>query len=92
MNNGRVHNRPRGDADAPALQILVHRVQHRPAQFVFLQKVTELKDGALVRHRGARSGDAPDTQGKCCNFQVKTSLSPSVCRFVLNLPKRKGGR
>src|SRR6201993_5164257 len=26
MNNGRVHNRARGDADAPALQILVHRV------------------------------------------------------------------
>jgi hypothetical protein len=29
MNNGRIHNRSCGDADASAFQILIHRVQHR---------------------------------------------------------------
>ena len=58
MNNGRIHDRPRGDADAPALQILVHRVQHRPAQLVLLQQVTEPEDGALVRRRRAPQIDS----------------------------------
>ena len=58
MNNGRIHNRAGGDADAPAFQILVHRVQHRPAQFVLLQQVTKPKNGALVRHRRTPQIDA----------------------------------
>src|SRR5260370_22695098 len=68
MNNGRVHNRAGADADAPALQILVHRVQHRPAQFVFLQQVTEPEDGALVRHR--------------CPPQIDSHKAPQHRRFI----------
>src|SRR5579863_2218715 len=49
MNNGGVHNRSGRDADAPAVQITVHRIQHGPAQIVLLQQVTKLQDGGLIR-------------------------------------------
>ena len=42
MQNGRVHNRAPADADAPALQIFVHPLQHGSAHIVFLQQMAEL--------------------------------------------------
>ena len=42
MQNGRVHNRAPANADAPAFQIFIHRLQHGSAQVVFLQQMAEL--------------------------------------------------
>ena len=42
MDDGRVHDGAGGDANAAALQIQVHRVQHRSAQIVLLQQVAEV--------------------------------------------------
>ena len=51
VNNGRVHDRARANADAAAVQVMVDRVQHRHAQIVPLQQVAEVQDGRLVRRR-----------------------------------------
>ena len=49
MEDGRVHNRARADADAAILQIVVDRLQHGSAQIVLLQQMTEVQNRRLVR-------------------------------------------
>ena len=49
---------PVRDADALALQIQVHRVQHLAAQLVLFQQMAEVQDRRLVRRRGAAQIDA----------------------------------
>src|SRR5271163_5311116 len=51
MEDGRVHNRARADADAAALQIDVDRLQHGAAKVVSLQQMAEVQDGRLIRPR-----------------------------------------
>lgn len=52
VDNGRIHNRARRDANAFRFQIPVHGIEHLAAQFVLFQKMTKAKDGRLVRRRG----------------------------------------
>src|ERR1700747_1859139 len=39
MDNGRIHDRTRRNADAPGLQMHVHSLQHQTAQIVLLQQM-----------------------------------------------------
>ena len=69
----------------PSLQILIHRVQHRPAQFVFLQQVTEPQNGALVRRRRSPQVDAhkPPQGGRF----IQRILRPRVAQIEPLLQK-----
>jgi hypothetical protein len=60
-NDGRIRDGTRGDADALAFQVAVHRVQRLPAQIVLSQQVAEAKNGGLIRcrrHAKVNSGEA----------------------------------
>src|ERR1700730_10135835 len=51
MDNGRIHDRARRNADALGLQMHVYSLQHQTAQSVLLQQMAEAADGRLVRRR-----------------------------------------
>jgi hypothetical protein len=51
VNDGRIHNRPRADANAFALRVPVHRVKDFAAQLVRFQLMAESQLGRLVRRR-----------------------------------------
>jgi hypothetical protein len=55
MQDGRIHDRARLDADALGLQMQVHRIQHQTAQIVPLQQVTEPQHRRFVRRTGQTS-------------------------------------
>src|SRR6201984_3648223 len=48
MDNRCVYDRAGRDAKATALQMLVDRTQHRPAQIMLLQQMAEVQDGGLI--------------------------------------------
>jgi len=49
VNDGRIHNRPRADANAFAPQVQVHRVQDFAAQLVLFKQMAEAQHGRFVR-------------------------------------------
>src|SRR4030088_3518130 len=51
VDNRRIDDRAGRDMDALAVQMMVHRIQHLPAQLVLLQQMTEAADGRLARCR-----------------------------------------
>src|SRR5712692_3843891 len=71
MDNGRIHDRTRRNADALGLQMHVHSLQHQTAQFVLLQQMAEAADGCLVRRRR--------------NPEIHANESAQRCRFVQRL-------
>src|SRR6201993_3754790 len=58
MDNRRVHNRARANADAAIFQVVVDRVQHGSAQIMPLQKMAEVQDG-LSSGAAARPRSTP---------------------------------
>lgn len=58
VDDGRIHDGPGADADALALHIQVHHVQHLAAQIVLRQQVAKAQHGRLVRRRRSAQIDA----------------------------------
>jgi len=71
VDNGRIHDRARRNADALGLQMHVYSLQHQTAQIVLLQQMAEAADGCLVRRRS--------------HAQVYTHEPPQRGRFVQRL-------